>query len=170
MTHRIRLPEAYVLASSDVPDAEWLGNLLRVCISTVTDTSSIEVIDELYASADGDVISAAVKLAAPMSDEQFRRLSNDLRSLPLQKLNVRMVRVNPNDAKLPDQAELHIEYFRREFARDSQMVRHTDSCVRVTHVPTGTVARSTLHRNRVLNQDEALLLLKAALATGPNDS
>lgn len=170
MTHRIRLPEAYILASSDVPDSEWLGDLLRTCISTVKDIGSIEIVDEFYASTDAEVISAAVKLTTPMSDEQFQRLSQDLQSPLLQKLNVRIVKVQPHDAEFLDQTELRIEYFRQEFAKDSQMVRHTDSCVRITHLPTGNMVRSTLHRNRMLNQDEALLLLKAELGAAPNES
>lgn len=163
MTHRIRLPEAYILASIDVPGSEWLGVLLRVCIRTLKDIDSIEIVDELHANAEADVVSAAVKLTATMNDVQFRGLSHDLQSLPLQKLNVQMIKGQPQDPALLDQADLRIEYFRQEFAKDSRMVHHTDSCVRVTHLPTGNVARSTLHRSRALNHDEALLLLRAKL-------
>ena len=170
MTQRIRLAEAYILASSEVPDAEWLGDLLRVCIRTIKDQGSIEIVDELHANAEADVVSAAVKLAAPMSEAQLRELSHNLQSPQLQKLTVRMIKGQPQDAEFVDQADLRIEYFRQEFAKDSWMVHHTDSCVRVTHLPTGKVARSTLHRSRALNQDEALLLLKAELGAAPNES
>lgn len=78
MTHRIRLPEAYILASIDVPDSKWLGDLLRVCVRTLKDIASIEIVDELHANAEGDVVSAAVKLTAAMDDEQFRGLSHAL--------------------------------------------------------------------------------------------
>lgn len=163
MTHHPRLPEAYILASPDQPDSEWLGNLLRACVRTCPDLGSIEIIDELYANAEGDILSVAVKLTTPMNAEQFRVLSQELLSPAFQKSNVRMIRGQPEIAALVDPTDLRVEYFRREFSKDSRMVAHTDSCVRITHLPTGKVARSTQHRSRGLNHDEALLLLQAEL-------
>lgn len=54
-----------------------------------------------------------------------------------------------------------VEHFRREGAIDSGMVVHLRSCVKLVHHASGTEARSTSHRNRDWNLEEALQLLAA---------
>jgi len=61
-------------------------------------------------------------------------------------------------------SEFQVTYFRRERAVDSRFVVHVDSCVRLTHSETGTVARSTCHRSQAANYKEAFALLQSLLA------
>ena len=80
-----------------------------------------------------------------------------------QTLDVRFVAAD-DLAKLDiDSHDYSIEYFRRESAMNTQFIFHGDSCAKLVHHATGTVARSITHRNKARNFEEAIQLLAALL-------
>lgn len=64
-----------------------------------------------------------------------------------------------------DPAHLLTTYYRKD-APDSSMIAHTDSCVRLLHLPTGIIVRSQ-DRSRHRNMALAMSLLRSRLATLP---
>lgn len=166
MRHRVRLPEAYVVASGSKADGGlWVGALLRICARMVDDANSIEIIDEERENGAGDMAGAVLKLCEPLPAEVFQQLSQEIQRNCPEGVNARLLRGASPAMSLAPQ-DLLIEYFRREFAVNSRMIHHSDSCARLTHVPTGISARSTAHRSKVLNCEEALLLLESLVRQG----
>ena len=163
---QVRLPEAYVVARASKADGGlWVGALLRICARMVGDASSIEIIDEEQENGAGDMAGAVLKLCEPLPAEVFLQLSQELPGRSPEGLKARLLEgASPAMSLAP--RDLLIEYFRREFAVNSRMILHTDCCVRLTHVSTGRSARSTAHRSRVLNYEEALLLLESVVRQG----
>jgi len=64
----------------------------------------------------------------------------------------------------PDPGEVRIEFYRRPDAIDSQFIRHTDSCVHLTHVATGETFQIE-GRSRVRNLELVKLQLASWLAS-----
>jgi hypothetical protein len=169
MPHRIPLPDAYVVARTSIADGGlWTGNLLRVTLNAVNNSAAVDIIDQEQTTATGDLKAIVLKISEPLLAEEFARLSESLQSVCIPGVNVRLLTgVTTPDQVLSPQ-DVSSEYFRREFAEDSSEVKHTNSCVRLTHLPTGYTARSTTHRSRALNYEEALFLL-ASLLGSKND-
>ncbi len=163
---QVRLPEAYVIARASKADGGlWVGALLSICARRVGDASSIEIIDEEQENGAGDMAGAVLKLCEPLPAEVFLQLSQELQGNCPEGVKARLLGGASPAMSLAPQ-DLLVEYFRREFAMRSRMIVHTDCCVRLTHVPTGRSARSTAHRSRVLNCEEALLLLGSLVRQG----
>lgn len=163
MTYSVRPAEVYMLADARIPDDNWLGDLLRPILA-VSSSSAVEIIDERLASDKGGVISAVVKVVERVSESKLRELIDHFREASSGNVDVRLVRAVPPGAVVIDRAQCVVEYFRREFAVDSRMVKHTVSCVKVTHAPTGIAVRSTSHRSRIVNEEEAFLALESLLS------
>lgn len=164
LPRRIQLPEIYVVARAAIQDSGyWVAEVLRACLGVVQDQHSLQMVDEVRVNASGDVAELALKITEPMSTATVQLLAQELK----QKLAAgASFDIFPGAGCLElliPAAELHVEYFRREFAGDSRMVSHTTSCVRLTHRPTGIVARSMDHRSRIVNYEEALYLLASLL-------
>lgn len=143
-----------------------MGDVARACAGAVSDSRSIEIVDEDQTNDAGDLAGAVLKISEPLSPEELLRLLTEIRAICPKGVAVRLVKgVSPAECVL-DPEHLSIEYFRREFGVISSRVFHTDSCARLTHGPTGRSARSTAHRSRFLNHEEALLLLEALVRSG----
>jgi hypothetical protein len=141
----------------------WLGDLLRPILA-VSSSSAVEIIDERLANDKGGIISAVVKVVEQVSESKLRELIDHFREASSGNVDVRLVRAVPPGSVVIDRAQCVVEYFRLEFAVDSRMVKHTESCVKVTHAPTGIAVRSTSHRSRIVNEQEALLVLESLLS------
>lgn len=138
-----------------------MGDLLRTCSRALRDSWSLEIIDEERANATGDMLGVVLKISEQMPVEPYQWLSEELRAKYCDGVKARLLKgVQPVEMILQPMDFL-VDYFREEFAVNSPMVHHTDSCVKLTHLATGVIARSTTHRSRSMNYDEALLLLES---------
>lgn len=156
-------PELYILLREDVPCKAWLGEALKACVDAKIDLSMTEILDEEWRNGDGDLSAAVLKLSGSLSNEAIRALPQTLRRRLVGGISFRLVRAAQwCEAAIPTD-ELELEYFLHEFSRPSRMTAKTASCVRLRHRTTGILSRSTTHRNRAKNYEEALLLLASLL-------
>jgi hypothetical protein len=156
-------PEFYVLLRERVDCKDWIGGALRASISAMTDMATIDFLDEERPSNKGDLSAAVLRMSAPLSKEAIRSTLEIVRRGLPEGGSFRVIEaVQWSDAAIPLD-ELALEYFQHEFSRRGRMVSPTTSCAKLTHRPTGTVCRSTLHRRRAKNYEEALLLLASLL-------
>jgi hypothetical protein len=169
MYNRIPQPELFVVAHADVADGgRWVSDLWRLCTGVVGELSAVDVVDERQLNVEGDIGDAVLIITAPVPSEGIQRLAEELRAKLVDGVNARLVvAVHPDSVHL-DSSQISVEHFRREFAVNSQMVAHVDSCVKLTHLPSGTVARSTRHRSRALNREQARLLLESLVSESQN--
>lgn len=163
LAKKIVAPACYVLLREKTHCENWLGEAIKACVGAMVDINTIEILDEERRSKDGDISAAVLKLLRPLSREAIHALPERLqRSLP-EGLSFRVVQAAQwNEAAIPCD-ELTVEYFLHEFSRRSSMVSSTTSCVKLMHRPTGTLCRSTAHRRRTENYEEALLFLASLL-------
>jgi hypothetical protein len=156
-------PECYVILREKTNCESWIGEAIKACGSAMVDMNAIEFVDEERRSKDGDLSAAVLKLLRPLSREAIRALPEKLqRSLP-EGVSFRVVEAAQwNEAAIPPD-EMTVEYSLHEFARRGRMVSPTTSCVKLMHRHTGTLCRSTTHRRRIRNYEEALLLLASLL-------
>jgi hypothetical protein len=163
LPQRIPPPEVYLIARAGIGNDGWFSVALKACLGIVVDSSSVQVVDEEQGSERGDLIGAAVKISEPLSSAALDRLLEVLkRELP-PEVSFRLLHgaTRSELSILPE--ELSVEYFRKEFAVDSRMVHHSTSCAKLTHLPTQVSSRSTDHRSRIANYEEALFLLASLL-------
>jgi hypothetical protein len=163
---RIAAGGCYVILREKIDCESWLGEATKACVAAMADMQSLEIVDEERRNNSGDVSGAVLKLLGPFSREAIQGLHDKLqRALPA-GVSVRVVAgIQWSAATIPPD-ELTVEYFLHEFTRQSPMVGATTACVKLTHGPTGTLCRSTAHRNRTLNYEEALLLLISLIRDG----
>jgi hypothetical protein len=172
LPNRTALPLAYVVAQADLPDhGKWFGDLLKVCLRALKE-SSIQILDEKRRSEAGDIVSVAVKIVEPADSNSLKDLLRVLEQHLPKEINWSLVHAGSREdaAEIPLEA-VEVEYFLQEFSYRSYMVASTTNCVRLKHLPTGISCRSTAHRGRTQNYEEALLLLssllKAAMTCSP---
>ena len=155
--------ECYVLLRDSARCKNWLRGALKVCGDEFVDMSSIDIVDEQRLNEGGDLSAAVLKLLAPLSRERMQALPERLALELPEGVSVRLVEAAQwHEATIPCD-ELAVEYFMHEFARHGRMIRQTTGCVKLVHLPTGISCRSTAHRRRQSNYEEALLLLASLL-------
>lgn len=156
-------PELYVLLRESAPGQAWIHEALKACVDAGIDTAKIEIFDEERRSGHGNLSAAVLKLSGSLSNEAILALPENLRRRLAEGIGFRLVRAARwSEAAIPPD-ELELEYFLHEFSKQSPMVWKTTSCVRLRHIPTGILCRSTAHRSRAKNYEEALLLLASLL-------
>jgi len=155
--------ECYVLLRDSGRCKNWLSRALKACGDEFVDMSAIDVVDEQRLNEGGDLSAAVLKLLAPLSRERMQALPDRLAMELPEGVSFRLIEgARWNEAAIPSD-ELAVEYFVHEFARHGRMIRRTTSCVKLVHLPTGIACRSTAHRRRQSNYEEALLLLASLL-------
>ena len=167
MPYRVRLPEAYLFVrASNAHRGHWTAGVLQACRRAAIDARSVEIIDEEDASATGNLSSVVLKICDQLPAETIQRLPKEIEATGPQGASIWVIRgVSPENFAL-DPEDILTEYFRHEFVVGSNMIHHAESCVRLTHRSTGRSARSTAHRSRALNSEEALLLLECLVRSG----
>lgn len=165
--YRVRLPEAYLFVrASNAHRGHWTAGVLQACRRAAIDARSVEIIDEEDASATGNLSSVVLKICDQLPAETIQRLPKEIEATGPQGASIWVIRgVSPENFAL-DPEDILTEYFRHEFVVGSNMIHHAESCVRLTHRSTGRSARSTAHRSRALNSEEALLLLECLVRSG----
>ncbi|MDP3226594.1 MAG: hypothetical protein Q8N13_01290 [Acidovorax sp.] len=159
----VATPGLYVLLREGVPCKEWFGEALKAFVDAGFDTARIEIIDEERRNGNGDLSAAVLKLSGALSNEALCALPETLGRRLAEGISFRLVRaVQWSEAAIPTD-ELELEFFLHEFSRQSPMVWKTTSSVRLRHRTTGILCRSTAHRRRATNYQEALLLLASLL-------
>jgi hypothetical protein len=167
MPQGIRSPYAYVLARASIEDGgRWLAGLLRACATVVDDLNSVELVDEEQASEAGDLASATIKISKPLLPTLYNALFECLRTSCPVGVSVQLIPASSAVSVDVGSADFSVEHFRREFAVDSQFTCHGVSCTRITHRPSGSTARSTMHRSRLANDEEAIVLMSSILMAG----
>lgn len=162
MPYRVRLPQTYLFAqASNAHSGRWTAEVLRACHRAEINPRSIEIIDEEQATATGDLSGVILKICEQLTPETIQRLPEEIQATCPQGVSTWLIRgASPANFALNSE-DISTEYFRHEFAVDSNMIHHTESCARLTQRSTGRSARSTAHRSRALNAEEALFLLES---------
>jgi hypothetical protein len=153
-----------ILRSLNLPDGTPLGqvgNFFQDLSRLVDLGRTYKIIDEHF-GASGVWKAAAFKF---LPDIYYAPMASAIQQLLLTKysatVEVQFVAAfEPAEITLGAD-EYSVEHFRKEGVRDSQMIAHTENCVKLVHHATGTVARSTECRNKTLNFEEAIQLLAA---------
>lgn len=160
---KVGAPECYILLRESFNGESWIGEAIKACSRAMVNLDAVHIVDEERRSKDGDISAAVIKLSTALSRDAIQALTEELRlSLPQNGCFRLVTGAQWNDAAiLPN--ELTVEYFLYEFSTRSRMVWPTTSCVKLVHRPTGITSRSTTHRRRVDNYEEALLLLASLL-------
>lgn len=160
------MPNAYLILKTEAAGVEhWTHGFLRSCMA-LGETYSFDMIDEKLWSEAGDIAGIVIKISGPDAHGALAAILPGLLNDCPSQTSVRLVRAVEGVQSDLKPAEFEVEFFRKEFAADSQMVHHVDSCVQLIHRATGTAARSTCHRSQAKNQEEALLLMRSVLAGG----
>ncbi|RQO63856.1 hypothetical protein DBV14_02150 [Variovorax sp. KBW07] len=147
-----------------------MAEVLRACHRVAIDAKSIEIIDEEQAAVARDLAGVVLKICEQLSPETIRRLLEEIQTGCPKGVSAWLIKgASPADFAL-DSEDISTEYFRHEFAVDSNMIHHAESCARLTHHATGWSARSTAHRSRALNFEEALFLLESLVRSGSEDA
>lgn len=163
MHYTIRKPEAYLIASTSIDTSIWSYEFIRSIFQILGETTSVEVIDELDKTDINNVASLVLKFESPMSDNTFQFLAENIQLNCPPEVSARLIRGAALEDMVFKPKDISIEYFKKESARESYMIRYTECCVELTHRPTGIIARCTYARSKFINYDEALLLLKSLL-------
>lgn len=154
-----------ILYSSNPADGTSLGpvgNLLADLHKQVPFSAACDFIDERFDTT-GLSTEVVVKLVEGTSTAQISQALKNLLNRRVQTLDVRFVAaIDPDELDI-DAHDYSIEYFRREGAVNTQFIFHGDSCAKLVHYATGNVARSTRHRNKARNLEEAVQLLAALI-------
>jgi hypothetical protein len=169
MPLQISVPEAFIVGHASLADGgRWIFGLFDAVRDAVHDDSSVEILDEECLNAAGDIASYALKISERLPESAYAQLSEAARSASRNGAEHRLLRAVATPDQVLNREDVSTEYFRREFAVDSQFIVNRESGVKLTHRPTGLTARCTAHRHKERNIDEALFLLAALVAnSGP---
>lgn len=163
LAKKVGAPNCYVLMRESFNGESWLGEAIKACKSVMLDLDAVHIVDEEWRSKDGDISAVVIKLSRELSRDVIQALTEELRLCLPQNVCFRLVKgIQWNEVAIrPD--DVTVEYFLHEFSTRGRMVWPTTSCVKLIHRPTGTISRSTTHRRRADNYEEALLLLASLL-------
>jgi hypothetical protein len=153
----------YVLLREKDDCGSWLGAAVEACGGESLEANTIEIVDEERRGSQGELSAAVLKFLGVRRKEAAGAVQERLmRQLP-ESIGFRVVEAAQwGEAKIPAD-ELAVEYFLHEFSRRSFMIGQTTSSVKLVHRRTGISCRSTAHRRRQRNYEEALLLLASLL-------
>jgi hypothetical protein len=138
---------------------------MRTALDAVEDKSAIELLDLESANPAGDLASFIVKISEPLPPPVFAQMAEVARAASGNGVEYKLVRAVSEPVQVLSLDDVSTEYFRREFAVDSPFVIHSETCVKLTHRPTGLTARCTDGRQKSRNFEEALLVLASLVAS-----
>jgi hypothetical protein len=166
MTQRISKPEAYIIGRALLPDGRHLSlDVMRTALDAVEDKSAIELLDLESANPAGDLASFVVKISEALPPTVFSQMAEVTWAASGNGVEYKLVRAVSEPVQVLSLDDVSTEYFRREFAVDSPFVIHSETCVKLTHRPTGLTARCTDGRQKSRNFEEALLVLASLVAS-----
>jgi hypothetical protein len=163
MHYTIRKPEAYLIASTSVDTSIWSYEFIRSIFQILGETTSVEAIDELEKTEINNIASLVLKFESPMSDSTFQFLAENIQLNCPPEVSARLIRGAALEGMVFKPKDISTEYFKKERVHESYMINPIECCVKLTHRPTGIIARCTSARSKFINYDEALLLLKSLL-------
>jgi len=166
MIQTISKPGAYIIGRASLADGRYLSlDVMRAALDAVEDESTIELLDLESANPAGDLASFIVKISEPLPPPTFAQMAEVARAASGNGVEYKLLRAATEPGQFLSLDDVSTEYFRREFAVDSQFVVHRETCVRLTHRPTGLAARCTDDRRKSRNFEEALLVLASLVAS-----
>ncbi len=121
----------------------------------------LNFIDESFFDISHQLKSRVLKINGTDATEFFQSDIDNLPSIIFAFLSVAIYPKIDTFIVSIAESDIVVEYFRKENVVDSSMIRHTDCCVKLTHIPTGIVVRCQNNRSRMKNYIEALSLLKS---------
>jgi len=161
MHYTIRKPEAYLIASTSVDTSIWSYEFIRSIFQILGESTLVGEIDDLSISDINNVARLVLKFESPMSDSTFQFLAENIQLNCPPEVSARLIRGVSLDDIVFEPKDISIEYFKKERVHESYMITPIECCVKLTHRPTGIIARCTYARSKFINYDEALLLLKS---------
>jgi len=163
LPNRIRPPAYYVVVRrANAADEHPFPRVLRACLDSVVNQDCVELVDEEYGPTVWDTVGMTVKLIGPITGHEVSGLMEQLERICSPTTSWRVVRGRTAEELAIGPKDLKVEYFLREHARESHLWP-TVSCVRLTHHPSGLVARATSHRQKLINYEEAIYILDSLL-------
>jgi peptide chain release factor 2 len=121
---------------------------------------TVELTDENFHGTEFDWVDLTMKIIGNDAHELF---SNDMLIQQKTSISVNIFPEVTDSGISIQECDIIIEFFRNKSVTDNSFVRHTDSCVKITHNPSGVMVSCQEHRNKYKNLAEAKTLLISKL-------